>query len=107
MASFAWRLERCVCCLMDSMIVQYAVFILVALLIIGAVVALNRWLYRHSKPGSGTPNTWAKFDIKRPDTREEMPSSSIIDDDEEDEEAELHVRARQNGHHADGPKPLV
>lgn len=96
-----------VCCFfMDPMIVQYALFILVALLIIGAVVALNRWLYRHNRPASGGPHTWVKFDVKRPDAREEVLPGSVFDDDEE-EEAELHVRAKQNGHHADGPKPLV
>ena len=92
---------------MDPMIVQYALFILVALLIIVAVVALNRWLYRQSKLGSGGPNTWVKFDVKRPDAREETPSSPLIDEEEDEEEAELQVRAKQNGHHADGPKPLI
>ena len=92
---------------MDPMLIQYALFILVALLIIGAVVALNRWLYRHSKSGPGSPNTWVKLDTKRPETREEILSSAVLEDDEEEEEAELHVRAKQNGHHSNGHKPLI
>ena len=91
---------------MDPMIVQYALFILVALFIIGAVVALNRWIYRQSRPDIGKPHTWAEFDIKRLDPREEQLASTILDEDEEDE-AELHVRAKQNGHHVNGHKPLI
>ena len=92
---------------MDSMIVQYALFILAALLIIGAVVALNRWLYRHSRPKPGAPNTWAELDTRHPEAREERSTSAIFDDDdEEEEEAELHVRAKQNGHHSNDQKPL-
>ena len=96
-----------VCRFMDPMIVQYALFILVALCIIGAVVTLNRWLYRHSKPNAGGPTTWAKLDIKRPEVREETLASAIFDDEDEEEEAELHVRAKQNGHHVNGHKPLI
>ena len=93
---------------MDPMIVQYALFILVALCIIGAVVALNRWLYRHNKPSAGGPTTWANFDIKQPETREEMLANTVFaDDNEDEEEAELQVRAKQNGHHANGHKPLI
>lgn len=92
---------------MDPMIVQYALFILVALFIIGAVVALNRWLYRHNKPGVGGPNTWAKLDIKRPETREETLAGAAFAEDDDEEEAELHVRAKQNGHHVNGHKPLI
>jgi hypothetical protein len=96
-----------VCRSMDPMIVQYTLFILVALLIIGAVVALNRWLYRQNKPASGLPHTWARLDTRRSETREEaLPSVLVDDDDEEEEEAELRVRARQNGHSANGHKPL-
>ena len=91
---------------MDPMLVQYALFILAALFIIAAVVSLNRWLYRHNKPNAGGPNTWAKLDIKRSETREEMLTSTVFDDDDE-EEAELHVRAKQNGHHVNGHKPLI
>jgi hypothetical protein len=92
---------------MDPMIVQYALFILVALCIIGAVVALNRWLYRHNKPNVGAPTTWAKLDIRQPEAREETLASAVFDEDEDEDEAESHVRAKQNGHHANGHKPLI
>ncbi|HEY0757216.1 MAG TPA: hypothetical protein VGD98_24895 [Ktedonobacteraceae bacterium] len=91
---------------MDPTIVQYGLFILVAFFIIGAVMVLNRWLYRHSRSNLGTPNTWTRLDIRRRETREETLASSALDEEEE-EEAELHVRARQNGHHSDGQKPQI
>ncbi len=91
---------------MDPMIVQYVLFVLVALFIIGAVIALNRWLYRHSKSGLGGPNTWTRLDTRRPENREEALSNSAVDEEEE-EEAELHVRARQNGHSSNGHRPQL
>jgi len=97
-----------VCCFMDPMIVQYVLFVLAALFIIGAVIALNRWLYRHSKPGLGGPNTWTRLDTRRPESREEALSNSALDEEEEEEEeAELHVRARQNGHSSNGHRPQL
>ncbi len=94
---------------MDSMIVQYVLFILVALLIIAGVVALNRWLYRQSKPRAGGPATWVKLDTRRPEVREEALASAVLadDDDEDEDEADLRVRARQNGHHANGSRPQM
>jgi hypothetical protein len=94
---------------MDSMIVQYALFVLVALFIIGAVVALNRWLYRQNKPASGLPHTWARLDTRRPEARDEAFAGPLFadeDEEEDEDEAELRVRARQNGHSANGHKPL-
>lgn len=92
---------------MDPILVQYLLFILVALLIIGAVMSLNRWLSQRGTPGSGSPHTWTRFDTRRSQAREEMRASPTLADEENEEEAELHVRARQNGHHANNHKPLI
>lgn len=93
---------------MDPTVVQYALFILVALLVIGAVVALNRWLYRQQNPPvAGQPHTWAKLDTRRTAAREEALSNTFVDEeDEEEEDVELRVRASQNGHSSNGHKPL-
>lgn len=91
---------------MDPMLVQYILFILAALIIIGAVVALNRWIYRHDKTSSGVLDTWVELDTKRPEAREDLSPSPALDDEEE-EEVELHTRARQNGHHAESQKPQI
>ena len=90
---------------MDSMLVQYILFILGALVLIGAVIALNRWIYRRSKPVS--PNAWMELDTRRADAREDPLANTLIDEDEDDEEVELHLRARQNGHHAESQKPPI
>lgn len=92
---------------MDPMIVQYALFILVALIISGAVVALNRWLYRQNGARTGTPHTWVKLDTRRPDIREEVLPNTMRDEEADEEEGEIHVRASQNGHHSDGQKPQI
>lgn len=86
---------------MDPMLVQYLLFILAALLVIGAVVSLNRWLSQRGTPGIGSPSTWARFDTRRAPTREEAQTDYTLADEENQEEAELQVRARQNGHHTD------
>lgn len=82
---------------MDSMIVQYISFILAALVLIWAVGLLNRRLWRNDR--SPSVKTWAEFDTRRPEAREDPAS------EDEEEVAELHARARQNGHHAESQKP--
>lgn len=89
---------------MDSTVVQYIVFILAALVLIWAVVGLNRRLLRHSRPDARSFKTWVEFDTRRPEAREDP---APLFDEEEEEEAELHTRARQNGHHAESQKPQI
>lgn len=89
---------------MDSMLVQYVLFILAALLLIWGVIALNKRLSRHNGPGAHALKTWVELDTRRPDAREDL---SPTFDDEAEEEAELHARARQNGHHAESQKPQI
>ena len=102
-ARFAWRLERYV--FMDSIIVQYVLFVLAALILIWAVIVLNKRLYRRNGSHSGAPNTWMKLDTRRHEAKEEPSSGAAFDDEEEEEEIELHARARQNGHHTESQKP--
>ncbi len=89
---------------MDSMVVQYIVFILAALVLIWAVVVLNRRLLRHDRPDARSFKTWVEFDTRRPEAREDP--APVLEDEEEDQ-AELHMRARQNGHHAESQKPQI
>jgi len=89
---------------MDPTVVQYIVFILAALVLIWAVVLLNRRLLRHDRPDARSFKAWVEFDTKRPEAREEP--APVVDDSEE-EEAELHMRARQNGYHAESQKPQI
>jgi hypothetical protein len=87
---------------MDSMVVQYILFILAALVLIWVVGLLNKRLLRHNRPTATSINTWVEFDSKRPEVRED---SAPVFEDEEEEIAELHTRARQNGHHVESQKP--
>ena len=89
---------------MDSMLVQYIVFILVALLIIWGVVLLNKRLSRHIRSGERALKTWVELDTRQKDAREDLSPAL---EEEEEEEAELHMRARQNGHHAESQKPQI
>jgi len=89
---------------MDSMVVQYIIFILAALVLIWAVILLNRRLLRHGGSDARSFKRWVELDTKRPEAREE-PAPFL--GDEEEEEAELHLRARQNGHHAESQKPQI
>lgn len=89
---------------MDSMLVPYILFILAALIIIWGVVVLNKRLSRHTRPDARSLQTWVELDTKQPDAREDLSPAL---DDEEEEEAELHTRARQNGHHAESQRPQI
>ena len=92
---------------MDSTIVQYVLFVLAALILIWAVIALNKRLYRRGGSHLGAPNTWMKLDIRRPEAREDPSPDALFDDDGEEDEIELHARARQNGHHVESQKPPI
>lgn len=89
---------------MDSTVVQYILFILAALALIWVVALLNRRLLHHDRPGTTSLKTWVKFDPRRPAAREDPPP---VFEEEEEEVAELHARARQNGHHAQGQRPKL
>jgi hypothetical protein len=79
-------------------------FILAALVLIWVVGLLNKRLLRHNRPTATSVNTWVEFDIRRPEAKED---SAPVFEDEAEEVAELHARARQNGHHAESQKPQL
>jgi hypothetical protein len=89
---------------MEITLIQYGIFIVVALVLIGLVVALNRRLsrQRHSHSSADILGTWAKLDARRAEGRD--PHTAVFGDDEDEEIAELHARASQNGHHAESQK---
>lgn len=89
---------------MEITLVQYGIFIVVALVLIGLVVAFNRRLsrQRHSHSGADILGTWAKLDARRSEGRD--PHTSVFGDDGDEEIVELQARASQNGHHAESQK---
>jgi hypothetical protein len=86
---------------MDATLVQYGIFIVVALVLIWAVIAFNRRLSRQGRSGSDILKTWAKLDTRHTDPNEQRAATF---DDEDEEIAQLHARASQNGHHAESQK---
>ena len=86
---------------MDSMLVQYLGFIVAALILIWAVIVLNKHLSRRDTSDTRSFKSWVELDTKHPVAREEQVHQQGV---EEDEEApELSIRARQNGHHSSQP----
>jgi hypothetical protein len=83
---------------------EYIVFVVASLIVILAVIELQKRLYRHSRSPRESMENWVELDTRRADARDGIPlkKRSPQDDEEEDElEAEQHARARQNGHHAE------
>lgn len=89
---------------MDSMVVQYLGFIVAALILIWAVIELNKRLYRRDQPDRKSLNNWVELDTKRPADKEDLPAEAL---DEDEDEVELHTRASQNGHHVESQKPQI
>lgn len=86
---------------MDSMLIQYILFILGAFILIGGVITLNKRLTRQARPHEVLEN-WARLDAGNADSEEnDTPAPA------DEEETEWHARARQNGHHAESQKPQV
>jgi len=83
------------------MLVQYGIFILAALILIGVVIALNKRLSHQNRSGSNILKTWARLDTRQTDARAHLSSTF---EDEDEETAQLHARASQNGHHAESQK---
>lgn len=88
---------------MDPMVVQYLGFIVAALILIWAVIEVNKRLYRRNQPDLKSLNNWVELDTKRPEAREEPPGADHAENNED--EIELHMRSRQNGHHAESQRP--
>lgn len=87
---------------MNSSIVQYGGFIVAALILIWAVIEINRRFERRRKIDPRSPNTWIHLDTNKPDTREEaLPTAA---DTPDVGEPDLQTRARQNGHYSESKR---
>lgn len=94
---------------MNSSAVQYAGFIVAALILTWAVIEINRRYFRRRRVDARSLNTWVHLDTGQPGVTEEGQPAS---DDGEDVgtadsgEQDLQTRARQNGHYSESKKPL-
>jgi hypothetical protein len=88
---------------MDSTIVQYVGFIVAALILIWAVIEINRRFERRRKIDPRSPHTWIRMDANQPDTSEEaLPAPG--DETPAATEPDLQTRARQNGHYSESKR---
>jgi len=84
---------------MDPTVIQYAGFVVAALILIWAVIELNRRLDRRKVSDIESLTKWVELDTTRPGSREELSPAPVPYENDSDETAEMRMRARQNGHH--------
>lgn len=90
---------------MNLSLAQYLGFGVAALILIWAVIVINRKYFSHD--GSPrTPTTWVNLDIQRTGEAEEAFPVAGEEDQEERDESDVHTRAKQNGHYSESKKPL-
>ena len=92
---------------MNSSAVQYAGFIVAALILSWAAIEINRRYFRRRRGDVRSLNTWIHLDTGQPDATEESLTASDDDEDTaESSEQDLQTRSRQNGHYSESKKPL-
>ncbi len=93
---------------MDIVVVQYVAFIVAALILIWAVIEINKRLYRRDKSNRGSTNDWVELDTRNPEARKELLAGdrpTTREEVESDSEADVRMRSKQNGHHLEIPNP--
>lgn len=96
---------------MNPMTAQYIGFVVVALILIWAVIELNRRISRRRlNERRPTQGPWLSLNPRRVNDEEAAPVSPQPDSAEsedafEDSDAEIHTRAKQNGHYSESKKP--
>ena len=89
---------------MDDLTLRYIAFVVAVLILIWGVIQLNQRLQRSRKGKPKELNTWTRFDAASPDTIEDLSPDVDYDDQVETPDADIHVRAKQNGHHSESKK---
>ena len=88
---------------MDPSTVQYAGFIVVALILIWAAIEINRRYFRRRKADMRSINTWVHLDASQPDAAEDGQPAKNIDATDSGEQ-DMQTRARQNGHYSESKR---
>jgi hypothetical protein len=91
---------------MDSSTVQYAGFIVAALILVWAVIEINRRYFRRRKARVRSLETWIHLDTDQPVAAEEGQPAGDDDERAESREQDLQSRARQNGHYSESKRTL-
>lgn len=92
---------------MDSSTVQYAGFIVAALILVWAVIEINRRYFMRRKTRMRSLDTWIHLETEQPAAAEEgQPAGDEDDETAEGREQDLQSRARQNGHYSESKRTL-
>ncbi len=89
---------------MDSSTVQYAGFIVAALILIWGVIEINRRFLRRRKMDPRSLKTWVHLDATQSDAPEEGQPAAIEEDTTDSSEHDMQTRARQNGHYSESKR---
>lgn len=96
--------------LMNPMTAQYIGFVVVTLILIWAVIELNRRISRRrTSERRSTQGRWIQLNARRIDDEETAPATPEPTESEEvfeDNDTEIHTRAKQNGHYSESKKTL-
>lgn len=96
--------------LMNPMTAQYLGFVVVTLILIWAVIELNRRISRRrTSERRSTQGQWIQLNARRIDDEETGPATPEPAESEEvfeDNDTEIHTRAKQNGHYSESKKTL-
>lgn len=95
---------------MEPTILTYLGFFVAVIIIVWAALEFRSRLWRMTDREERRRNVWVKLDTKKgPPTPEEpltVPESEQDEEREEQPDRNLHMRARQNGHHTETKYPL-
>ena len=89
---------------MDNSAVQYAGFIVAALILIWGVIEINRRYFRRKKMDARALNTWVHLDASQHDAPEDGQPATHDDDTTDSSEQDVQTRARQNGHYTESKR---
>ena len=89
---------------MNSIAVQYAGFIVAALILIWGVIEINRRYLRRRKMDPRSLKTWVQLDTSQPNAHEEGQPAAIEEDTIDNSEQDMQTRARQNGHYSESKR---
>ena len=88
-------------------LLEYLGFVVAALILGWAVIELNRRYFRRRRVDSKPMNTWVKLDSAFEDDVEgSLPDEESDGEEEGVQEANIQIRAQNNGYHAGSRKLL-
>lgn len=89
---------------MNSSAIQYAGFIVAALIITWGVIVINRRYFERRKMDARSLKTWVHLDATQPDAPQEVRSTTTEEDKTDSSEQDMQTRARQNGHYSESKR---